>query len=287
MSTARSRSGAQAGVSALQPRTNGLELSVLWTLFTLSLRQFLRGKRMIVLALLSLLPAGLALLLRLTKSVSSELEVERSCLFFLVPQVLLPLTSLLYASGMILDEQEEQTLTYLLVRPLPKSALYLTKLLATMCMIAILGLVFVIVTDLATYVGSAKFSTLFPFKMLMTIVVMTLTLATYAAVFGCLSLMTKHSMIVGILYIAVVEGLLANFNFPIRKLTVMYYFRVLSLNWLNLDSELPSAWSIETNDAPDPIVCVITMLGIIAGTTFLAVRIFSTREFHVKTPEGS
>ena len=52
-------------------------------------------------------------------------------LFMLMPHTLVPLTALLYATGMIHDEIEEQTLTYLLVRPLPKWGIYLTKLLAT------------------------------------------------------------------------------------------------------------------------------------------------------------
>ena len=37
--------------------------------------------------------------------------------FMFIPQLLLPLVALLYASGMIQDEQEEQTITYLLDPP--------------------------------------------------------------------------------------------------------------------------------------------------------------------------
>jgi ABC-2 type transport system permease protein len=278
------------GVSPVQPRTSGLELSSLWTLFTLTLRQFLRGKRMLVIALLSLVPAGFAVLLRSIDDrhgATTPRELEFGILFFLVPHVLLPLTALLYGCGMILDEQEEQTLTYLLIRPLPKWALYLTKLMATTCMVWLLGLVFVVVSYLAIYVGSSQFLDVFPLKMLGTFGVMALALAAYAAVFGLLGLVVKWSTVVGVVYIAVIEGLLANLDFAVRKLTVNYYFRVLSLHWLNLDPKLSQEWSIQLGDAPGALACVLTLLFVIALTTFVATLVFSGREFYVKTPEGN
>jgi len=80
----------------------------LWTLFTLSLRQFLHGQRLLILSGLALLPAALAVLLRLTNPSEGPTlrQIEFFCLLWLVPQVLLPLTALLYSSGMIMDEQE-------------------------------------------------------------------------------------------------------------------------------------------------------------------------------------
>jgi ABC-2 type transport system permease protein len=284
MSTGRSRTRATAAVSALQPRTSGLELSALWTLFTLTLRQFVRGKRMIVLSVLALLPAGLAVMVRTidARHAPPPSEIEFVFLFNLVPQVLLPLTALLYASGMILDEQEEQTLTYLLIRPLPKWALYVTKLLATICMVAMLGLIYVVVTYLATYLGSGQFLTVFPLKMMATFVVMALAMMTYVALFGCMSLMIQRAWVAGIIYIVAIEGLMGNIDFAVRKLTVIYYFRVLSLKWLNVNSGMSDAWRI--GDAPESITCVLTLLGVSAFATFLAARIFASREFSVKTP---
>ncbi len=285
MNTPRSLVRESAGVSSLQPRTSGIEPAALWALFTLSLRQFLRGRRMLVLGFLALLPAGLAMLLRFDEHTSSVAGIEFACLFYLIPHVLLPLTALLYGSGMILDEQEEQTLTYLLIRSLPKWSIYLTKLAATMCICAILGFVFVVVTYTTTYLGSGHFLEVFPVKMLLTFFVMTLSMITYAAVFGCLSMLVQRSMIVGIIYIAAVEGVMANLEFAVRKLSVMYYFRVLSLNWLSLDRARAEMWSINLGEAPDPLTCVLTLLFVTMVSTFVAVRIFSQREFYVKTPE--
>ena len=41
--------------------------------------------------------------------------------------------------GIVQDEQEEQTMTYLLIRPIPKWALYSVKLLATLTTTVILA----------------------------------------------------------------------------------------------------------------------------------------------------
>jgi ABC-2 type transport system permease protein len=278
-----------SGVSTVVPLRAQLQPSALWTLFTLTLRQFLRGRRVLVLGLLALLPAGLAVLVRNIDDRHSPpgSEIEFVFLFNLVPHVLLPLTALLYGSGMILDEQEEQTLTYLLIRPLPKWALYVTKLLATVCMVALLGLVFVVLTETATYLGSGRFFEVFPLKVLAVFGVMALALTAYASVFGFLSLLVQRSLIVGIVFIVVFEGILANLDFAVRKLSVMYYFRVLVLNWLEPDRRMREEWSISLGSAPEPIVCVLTLLGVAVVAAFLGARVFSAREFYVKTPESN
>ena len=100
----------------------GLAGHALWTLYTLTLRQHLHGKRWMVMAALFLLPAGLA-----DRGAGDGAErpsgrLEFILAFMFIPQALLPLVALLYASGIIQDEQEEQTITYLLIRPIPKWA---------------------------------------------------------------------------------------------------------------------------------------------------------------------
>ena len=69
-------------------------------------------------------------------------DVETVLIFGLIPQALLPLTALLFASGMVQDEVEEQTLTYLLIRPIPRWLIYLVKVVATWLVISALATVF-------------------------------------------------------------------------------------------------------------------------------------------------
>ena len=106
-------------------------------LLVLALRQQVRGWRLVVLCLLFLLPGALAVLVYLTVPVrsrgSTPAEVlDFQFLFNLIPHALAPLAALLCAGGIIRDEVEEQTLTYVLLRPLPRTAIYAVKLLAAL-----------------------------------------------------------------------------------------------------------------------------------------------------------
>src|SRR5207248_250657 len=89
---------------------------------------------------------GLAILIRTTAKHIPSGGPEFMLVFMFIPQALLPLMGLIYASGMIADEQEEQTITYLLVRPIPKWAIYLVKLLATLTTTVILTAIFTALT---------------------------------------------------------------------------------------------------------------------------------------------
>ena len=87
------------------------------------------------------------------------------------------------------------------------------------------------------------------------------------------------------------EGILANVDFAVRKLTVMYYIRVLFERWLEPDwtkivGNDYNPWSIKLSEAPGAGACVLTVLGASLVLTVLAMLAFSHREFHVKTPEG-
>src|SRR5882757_2809104 len=123
-----------------------LSLGALWTLYAFSLRQHRHGKRWMIMAVLMLLPAALAIVVRCTAHDVPSRGLEFILAFMFIPQALLPLASLIYASGMILDEQEDQTFTYLLIRPIPKWAIYLMKLLATLTATITLTVIFTALT---------------------------------------------------------------------------------------------------------------------------------------------
>ena len=94
-------------------------------------------------------------------------------------------------------------------------------------------------------------------------------------------------MVVGIFYIVLFEFILANIDFAVRKLTVMYYFRVLVRHLPEVDRRTTRVWSIRLGDAPEPLTCVLVLLGVTVLATLLAARRFSSREFYVKTPEAN
>ena len=137
--------------------SGGLNLRGMWALYTLTLRQHLHGKRWMVMAALFLLPSALAILVRsMRHDAPPAIEMETVFVFLLIPQAVLPLVALIYASGIISDEQEEQTITYLLIRPIPKWAIYIIKLKATLTTTILLTVLFTLLTYAAIYLGAGS-----------------------------------------------------------------------------------------------------------------------------------
>jgi len=260
-----------------------LDVSALGTLFGLTVRQHLRGQRLWLFGALFTLPVLIAVLLRATGE-ATRLELETSLLLGLLPYALVPLTALVYASGMIRDEIEDQTLTYLLVRPLPRSAIYLTKFLATWLVTAGLAGVFGALTCAAVYWGAPNFlGDVVPGRVAQVAGMFALTVWAYCGLFGLMSLFTNRALVAGVAFIFIVEWILGTLEFGVRRLTVAYYFRVLAVEWLDVPAR---EMSLVLADLPSAGECVFILLLIGAAAAYLGSRAFR-REFTVKTPEGA
>ncbi len=282
-------------------RSSGVNLTVLWSLYVLTVRQFLHGKRWMVIGILFLLPAGLAVLVRLMDPRVPSTLLEFLFAFMLIPQALLPLLALLYASGMIQDELEEQTITYLLVRPLPRWALYIMKMLATLTTTVVLTVVFTAITYAAIYIANTTDAATVLRRCTQAAGIHALAVVAYCSLFGLLSLITKRSLVVGILYSVIFEGLLANMPFSIRLLTVIYYARLIAYRTLPFIETTPNGtnnisaeiWQFNVRADPELLehpttsACIWTLLIASAVCTLIGAVICSRREFHVKTPESN
>ena len=207
-------------------------------------------------------------------------------IFGLIPNAFLPLAALLFSSGMVQDDVEEQTLTYLLIRPIPRWLIYLVKLAGTWLVISLLNAVFTTASLAAVYWGTGVLT---PAALLqragILAAILSLSLFTYTALFGGLSLLTRRSLILGVAYIIVFEGVVANIDFMIRHVTVMYYVRSLCVRWLSLRVD---DWGMDLAKTPSATTCLLTLTGtgmLLAGCS--GACLFSVREFRVKTPEGS
>jgi ABC-2 type transport system permease protein len=270
-----------------------------WTLYWLTLRQHLHGKRWMAVALAFILPAGLAILIRSANEVPPRF-LEFGLIWVLIPQALLPLVSLLYASGIVQDEQEEQTITYLLTRPTPKWLIYLIKLAATWTTTVVLVFALTALTSVAIYAATDADIGEMTLRSLTTAAILSLAAITYCSIFGLMSLITKRTLIAGVLYTAVVEGLLANLPLSVRWGTVLYHVRIIAYRTLDFTASWPGgrqedpasgAWSL--NADTDPTLAehptLRTSILILIGTSIvcaaLAGWLCSQREFHVKTPE--
>lgn len=274
-------------------------LAAYWALYTLTLRQHMHGKRWLVMALLFLVPVAMAVLIRFTAPKVPPAGLEFMLVMMFMPQALLPVVALLYASGIVHDEQEDQTITYLLLRPIPKWVIYTIKLLAAMTTTAALVMIFTAITYVAIYFGTDKPIGEVASRWFHAATIHALAIIAYCSLFGLLGLLTRRVLVFGILYIAVVEGLLANLPFSIRLLTVIYYARLIAYRTMsfrvprNFGSEdiAATAWQFGTASDPRLIAHPTTGMAIamllIASLvcTLIGAWLCSQREFHVKTPE--
>jgi ABC-2 type transport system permease protein len=278
---------AEAPAAAVDlPPGRGFDPTALWALFVLTLRQLVHGRRLLVLSLLFLLPTVLAGVVRLAPRPPPVDVLAFALVFNLIPHALAPLTALLYAAGIVQDEVEEQTLTYLLLRPLPRWALYLTKLAAALLVTVALTAVFTTLALAVIYWGTSElWGDVLPVRAAKVVGLLALAQLGYAALFGVLGLGTRRALVAGLAYIVIFEGLLANIDFVGRRLTVMYYFRVLSVRWL--DPAGSRAWSLDLAEAPTASACVLTLVAASAVLVALGAVMMASREFRMKTPEGS
>jgi len=281
--------------------TGGFSWIALWTLYTLTFRQHMHGRRWIVMGVLFLLPPGLAVLIRATAPDAPSIVTEFLLAFLLIPQALLPLIALVYASGIIQDEQEDQTLTYLLIRPIPRWAIYVVKLLATLTTTVLLTTIFTVLMYAAIYLGSeASFNTIVR-RCSIAIAIHGLAVVAYCCLFGLIGLYTKRALIAGILYTAVIEGLLANLPFGLRFVTIIYYARIGAYRSMDFiftrngrdHNVAAETWQIDVKkdpellDHPQLLTCVIVLAGASLVFAVIGALMCARREFHVKTPEGS
>lgn len=292
---------ARAEYAASDAERRVSRLGAWWTLYWLTLRQHLHGKRWMAVALAFVLPAGLAILIRSTsRDEVPPRFLEFGLLWILIPQALLPLASLLYASGIVQDEQEEQTITYLLTRSTPKWLIYVIKLAATWTTSVMLVVALTALTCAAIYTGTDVDTSDTSIRCMKAAAIFSLAAITYCSIFGLMSLITKRTLIAGVLYTAVVEGLLANLPLSLRWGTVLYHIRIIAYRTLEFVASWPGgrqedpasgAWSL--NADTDPTLAehptLRTSLLILIGTSIvcaaLAGWLCSQREFHVKTPE--
>jgi ABC-2 type transport system permease protein len=259
----------------------------------MTFRAYVLSRRLLVVGLLLALPPVLIGLIRYyadpelwsnPERVAFQIgQIEYRVIFWLIPHALVPLVALVYSAGLIQDEIEDQTLTYLFVRPLAKWAIYGTKLLAAICVAALATAVFVTIAFAVLYWGTPNAWPQAFVRAGKTSLLLSAALFAYCSIFGFVGLAFKRALVLGVAYIVLFEGLVANVNFVVRRGTIMYYFRVLAKHWLELEAR---RWNIDLLEAPTATTCVLVLL--ISGVVVAAAAAwyFSVREFRVKTPGG-
>ncbi len=200
--------------------------------FDLSLDGMVFSRRSLLMALLVAAPVLFAILYRVLSATHGEPPLGPPDIYALMVAVywirnVLPLAALFYATSLIADEVEGRTLTYLLTRPLTRSAIFAGKFAAylattfTLALPAAVATFFILMTaPNAPALGPAAAD------LPRDLGVMLLTLVAYGALFGLLGVLLKRPVIPGLVFLYGWE-LLANLPGYLPRLTLTAWLRSL------------------------------------------------------------
>ncbi len=164
--------------------------------------------------LLFVLPAvliGLAVLVRLL--VGEDELAARNTLYGLGLVVVVPLVALLATTGLLAPEIDDGSISYLLAKPISRYTIVLSKLaVATACVVAF-AVVPVLAAGLVLRTSEPSFG-------------LGLALGAFAgglaycSLFALLSVLTRHAVVVGLIYLLIWESLLGGLLDGVRWLSV-------------------------------------------------------------------
>lgn len=203
------------------------------TLFSFFILNQMKNRRLLVLILFGIVPIVLIFCTILIKPLLDEHHETLPSFFsnfsFLVYlHFLVPIFSILIGIGIIADEVENSTLPYLLVRPVPRHVIILTKFLAHF----FIGSIIIILSQLISYILAVLI-----FKVHITAVdisfllhsssVHLLGFAVYGMLFALLGGWLHHSMIVAILFVFGWEKTITYVPGHASYLAIMNYLQAL------------------------------------------------------------
>ena len=188
------------------------------TIYKLSLTQMLRPKRLLILLFIASVPVALSVVAAIFPPDTDDLVSFRDD-FLMGPMVIsavLPIITVVLGTASLGHEIEDQTMTYLFLKPVPRWGIILPKFLAT---ITVAGVV---------VIGSGVLTTVIvPEGSLITSVAAAAGLAVgvlaYTSIFTWAGLMTSHALAVGLVYVFLWEAAIVGFLQGVRWLSVRHY----------------------------------------------------------------
>ena len=198
------------------------------TILRLSLRQLSGRWRIALILLLASLPIGLAAIVSATlgEDETSTEGFTSVLLDALMIAGILPIVSMVLATAALGNEVEDRTLSYLVLRPIPRWRIVLPKLLAV---VAVGGPVLVGGGVIATVLGASHLGAVIvpfdsPLRAAFAVgLALSAGVVAYSAIFVWAGLMTNRALGFGLMYVFIWEGLLSTFLDGIRYLSVRGY----------------------------------------------------------------
>jgi len=251
------------------------------TVLSLTMKTQLRTKRTLVLALVSAAPIAGAFLFaaaarfRLGEGAQTVVGAATDAMTLFYLSFLLLTVTLFYATAAINDEIEEKTITYLFVRPVPRSTIFLGKyvgatILASALILPSAALTFLVLLSVDSPAEAVAHSGI----LLADLGVLCLGVLAYSAFFGFLGAWLRRPLLVGLIFSLGWESVVTYIPGYLNRLTVMHYLQSI----LPHPSGERGVLSIfkQTTSAP---VAVLILALITAGFVALACWTVSRKQY--------
>ena len=239
------------------------------------LHSTVRGKRFWVAAAIALLAPLLALLVR-----DPHPEILERWIVMLLLPFLLPLVAVSLGSGLLYDEAEEGTLTFLFSTPASKSAVVLGKWAAALATGWAVGFVSLGLTFLVT---ATPLDDLGPFVRACWLAVL-LGYPAYLGIFVLLGTLFRRGFIAGLIYAFGYEMVVPWIPGVAKRLSLGYYLRSLLEPHAPAKEPFGGAFLLLP---PDPeAVCIIVLVSVALLGLAVTLAVVPRKEFQTRNVQG-
>jgi len=188
------------------------------TIYKLSLTQMLRPKRLLILLFIASVPIALSVVAAIFPPDTEDLVSFRDD-FLMGPMVIsavLPIVTVVLGTASLGHEIEDQTMTYLFLKPVPRWGIILPKFLATITVAGVVVIGSGVLTTVIVPEGSVTTS-------VAAAVGLAVGVLAYTSIFTWAGLMTSHALAVGLVYVFVWEAAIVGFLQGVRWLSIRHY----------------------------------------------------------------
>jgi ABC-2 type transport system permease protein len=168
---------------------------------TTTVRQLLGVRRMIVFGLAELAPAGVLLLMTQTLAQEAALDRFLGMVVALYFPLLVPIVTLIVAASALGDERRDGTLSFLVLRPIPRSAIALSKFGGAAIVAGGLNMFGAVALGVAYGVDSGSWDIVVPL-----VVGGALASVVYTSLFVPLGFFTDRAVLIGLAFVFIFEN---------------------------------------------------------------------------------
>ena len=172
-----------------------------WAITTATVAQVLTLRRAIIFGVAALSPTLVYLLLVSTLSEEAALDRLGAMIFFVYFPLLVPIISLIVASGVLGAERRDGTLSFLVLRPIPRWVIAAAKAAAAVIVAGGLNAFGALALTVSYAVETGDWNLVIPL-----LVGGVLASIIYAAIFVPLGFFTDRAVLVGLLFVFVFEN---------------------------------------------------------------------------------